>query len=169
MSGEAQTDVEPRQAGGRLTYLLFLAGIVAVATGYTVMAFGMEWRVESGQIGPGFFPRLIGLTIIAFCLVAAARVVVRRSGEEAEAEGPAERNPGIVVLAAAISALFLVTFEWLGALLSCILFLILLLSVVNRGRHVTNVAVSLALPIGLYLLFEVLLDAGLPEGLVLPL
>jgi hypothetical protein len=32
-----------------------------------------------------------------------------------------------------------------------------------------NAAVSVLVPVGLYLLFEVLLDAGLPPGVVLPL
>jgi putative tricarboxylic transport membrane protein len=47
-----------------------------------------------------------------------------------------------------------------------VLFLGGMLTFVNRGRHVANAILSVAVPLGLYLLFEVLLDTGLPEGLV---
>ncbi|MGH3344154.1 MAG: tripartite tricarboxylate transporter TctB family protein [Carbonactinosporaceae bacterium] len=164
-------------SGGRAwprTHLLFLGSLTLLAAGYTAMAFGMDWRVESGLIGPGFFPRQVGAVTIFCCAVAIVRVLhggVGRGGRGAEASaGEGEtRYPAVTMVAVAAMVLFIVFFEALGALLSSVLFLVLLLSVVNRGQHRRNLLVSVALPVGLYLLFEVLLEAGLPAGLVLPL
>ncbi|MGH3342093.1 MAG: tripartite tricarboxylate transporter TctB family protein [Carbonactinosporaceae bacterium] len=166
-----------RRPSPPVTYLLFLGVLLLLAAGYTAMAFAMDWRVESGVIGPGFFPRLVGAATIVCCVVAMV-LGLRGSAEggdevpaRAEADGGdgATRDPGVTLVAVAAMVVFLVFFEVLGALLSSVLFLVLLLSVVNRGQHRTNLLVSAALPIGLHLLFEVLLDAGLPPGLILPL
>jgi putative tricarboxylic transport membrane protein len=40
------------------------------------------------------------------------------------------------------------------------------LMLLDRGHPVVNVAVATLLPLGLYLLFERLLDADLPSGLL---
>ncbi|HEX2176805.1 MAG TPA: tripartite tricarboxylate transporter TctB family protein [Nocardioidaceae bacterium] len=164
-----------------VTRLLFLLFLLLSAIAYTVMAFGMEWRSGSGQIGPGFFPRIVGVVTILGILAIAVRVLTTRSessssgstvdaDEEAELgiEGDGRTDAWVTLLAVGCMVVFYVVFEPLGALLASVLFLALLLSVVNRGHHRVNVAVSLLVPGGMFLLFDVLLDAGLPPGLVLP-
>ena len=167
-------------AGGLLsTRLLFLYALTVLAVAYTVMAFGMEWRVERGQIGPGFFPRLVGGAAVVGCLLAIVRAVRGRRlspasppGRPGAAEGPpAEAGGGgtdawATTVTVGCMALLFVLFEPLGALLTSVLFLGGVLTLVNRGRHVANAILSVGVPLGLYLLFEVLLDTGLPEGLV---
>jgi hypothetical protein len=56
----------------------------------------------------------------------------------------------------------------LGAILACALFMFGLSRLLGRGRVIPDLAVSLLVPLALYLLFEVGLNAGLPKG-VLPL
>ena len=49
---------------------LFLAVLLVVLAVYTEMAFELEWRTAAGRIGPGFFPRIIGiLSLILWSLV----------------------------------------------------------------------------------------------------
>jgi putative tricarboxylic transport membrane protein len=163
-----------------VTRLLFLLFLLLLAIAYTVMAFGMEWRSGNGQIGPGFFPRIVGVVTILGILAIAVRVLTSRSAsssestvdadEEAELgiEGDGRTDAWVTLLAVGCMVVFYVVFEPLGALLASVLFLGLLLSVVNRGRHRVNVAVSVLVPGAMFLLFDVLLDAGLPPGLVLP-
>jgi putative tricarboxylic transport membrane protein len=55
----------------------------------------------------------------------------------------------------------------LGAIVSSAVFLLAMLFLLNRRHVLLNVAVALGLPLALYLLFQTLLNAGLPEG-VLP-
>lgn len=169
------------RAGLPVTQLLFLLFLTGVAAAYTWMAFDLDWRLGNGQIGPGFFPRIVGVVSVVGCLVVIARVLLGASGsassastadadEEAELgiEGDGRTDAWIPTVTVACMVLCYVVFETLGALLASVLFLALLLSVVNRGRHLQNALVSVFVPVALYLLFEVLLDSGLPPGLVLP-
>ena len=57
-------------------------------------------------------------------------------------------------------------FNPLGMIVTCALFLAATLFLLNRGRTITNVAVSLGFPVLLYLLFQTLLNAGLPDGIL---
>jgi putative tricarboxylic transport membrane protein len=162
-----------------VTRLLFLLTLTLLATVYTVMAFGMEWRVQAGQIGPGFFPRLVGGATVVGCLLAIVGCLRTREASSRAPDGEGDRDvstgggsgrePWVTVVALVCMVLFYAVFEVLGALLSSVLFLGLLLTIVNRGHHKLNAGVALLVPVGLYLLFEVALDAGLPPGLVLPL
>ncbi len=169
------------RTGVPVTRLLFLVVITVVAAAYTVMAFDLEWRINNGQIGPGFFPRIVGALTVAGCLVAIARMLLGGSGssssvstadadEEAELgiEGDGRTDAWVTAVAVGCMVLCYLVFEPLGALLASVLFLALLLTLVNRGHHLQNTLVSILVPVGLYLLFEVLLDSGLPPGLVLP-
>src|SRR3990170_4271123 len=157
------------------TRLLFLYTLTVLAVAYTVMAFGMEWRVERGQIGPGFFPRLVGGAAVIGCLVAIVRAMRGRRlspdspvDEEGQPDETAAGGTDAWAPAATVGcmALLFLLFEPLGALLSSVLFLGGVLTFVNRGHQVANAVLSVGVPLGLYLLFEVLLDTGLPEGLV---
>jgi putative tricarboxylic transport membrane protein len=186
-AGSAPDEVPPATAGAAnttrregvlSTRMAFLVSLTLLAVAYTVMAFGMEWRDDSGQIGPGFFPRLVGMATVLGCLVAIARAALGAApGAAVDADGEPETDaqavggtqPWATVVAIALMVVFYLTFEPLGALLSSVLFLALMLSIVNRGHHLLNAVAAVAVPVGLYLLFEVMLDAGLPEGLVLPL
>jgi putative tricarboxylic transport membrane protein len=167
----------PRVAAGSLlsTRLLFLYALTVLALAYTVMAFGMEWRVERGQIGPGFFPRLVGGAAVIGCLVAIVRAMRGRQlspdspvDEEGQPEEVGGGGTDAWATAATVGcmALLFFLFEPLGALLTSVLFLGGVLTFVNRGHHVGNAILSVAVPLGLYLVFEVALQTGLPEGLV---
>ena len=166
------------------TRLVFLASLTVLAAAYTLMAFDMEWRIQSGQIGPGFFPRFVGVGTVVGCLVAIALTLSGRGAtasspdpaEDADFEVPAavedgddRTAPWTTALVIGCAVIYFVFFEPLGALLGSVVFLALSLTIVNRGHHRMNAAVSILLPVGLYLLFEVFLKAGLPPGVVLPL
>jgi putative tricarboxylic transport membrane protein len=69
----------------------------------------------------------------------------------------------VMVVAAAV---FVLTLVALGAIVSSALFLFLMLWLLNRSHLVLNIAISLGLPLGLYLLFQSLLNAGLPNGIL---
>ena len=178
--GTAQPTEERRRAVP-VTRALFLLALTVVAAAYAVMAFDLEWRLQGGQIGPGFFPRFVGGLTLLGCLAALARVLLGSAGpsssastadadEEAELgiEGDGRTDAWVPVVTVGCMVVCYAVFELLGALLASVLFLALLLTVVNRGRHLQNALVSILVPVGLYLLFEVLLDSGLPSGLVLP-
>ena len=153
---------------------LFLAVVLVVLAVYTQMAFDLEWMTKAGRIGPGFFPRIIGglavlLTLIA--LVASLRAGVADDedevgGDEEAGEADLGRHPWPLVLVLLASAALLLLFTSLGMIITCALFLAATLFLLNRGHTITNIAVSLGVPVVTYLLFQTLLNAGLPEGIL---
>ncbi len=153
---------------------LFLAVLLVVLAIYTQMAFDLEWMTVAGRIGPGFFPRIIGGLAILFTLIALVASLRSGSvddedevgGDEESGEADLGRHPKPLLLVILASVVLLLLFTSLGMIITCALFLAATLFLLNRGHTVTNVAVSLAVPVVTYVLFQTLLNAGLPEGIL---
>lgn len=142
----------------------FLVAILGAALAYTTAAFtDLTFLTVSGRLGPGFFPRVIGVLLVLACLYNLV-VLARPSGPEAgEHEGGDWRITATVV---ALSAGFVALLEVLGGLVAMVLFLFAALSVLNRGRLAQNLIISLLLPAAVHLLFVVWLKASIPTGLI---
>jgi putative tricarboxylic transport membrane protein len=175
-TGHAPASAEQRQDGTRWRATgrtVFFGVLLVVLVGYLKMAFDLEWRTQAGRIGPGFFPRIIGVLSVAITLWAFVQSLRPGVGDEEEGfeedelgEGDLGRHPLPVIVTAAASALFLVTLNTLGAIISGAVFLFGMLWLLNRGHWVTNTVVSIGVPLALYLLFQTALNAGLPGGLL---
>lgn len=161
-----------RVAGWVRPKTVFLALLLVVLAVYTEMAFELSWRTQAGRIGPGFFPRIVGLgglAITLWALVSAFRSpeddeVVALEDEVGEADlGKHPRLLAIMVLASGIFAATLVS---VGTIISSAVFLAVMLSLLNRGRHLANAGVAISIPVVMYLLLQTLLNAGLPEGIL---
>jgi putative tricarboxylic transport membrane protein len=152
---------------------VFFGILLVVLAVYFQLALGMEWRTAAGRIGPGFFPRIIGGIGIVLTLVALAGSVRRTdpaadTGQETDA-GAADlgRHPGTMAIVVAASAALAAAFTLLGAVVAGALFLLGCLWLLNREHPVLNAVLAIGMATGLYLLFQTLLNAGLPAG-VLP-
>lgn len=169
-------DTRREQRAGRqwrpTSRTVFFGVLLVVLAVYTEIAFGMAWITDGGRIGPGFFPRIVGVLGVAITL--AALVNSLRPGvtadeaslEDEVGEGDLGRHPVPLLLTVALSAIFLVTLTSLGAIISSAIFMIGMLWYLNRGRWVMNIVLSIAVPVGMYLLFQTALNAGLPEGIL---
>lgn len=164
-------------SGGRVVRWTAAASFYTVLTGffafYAAQAFHLEWNTTAGRIGPGFFPRIIGVLGVALGAAALARSVLRPPSAPPDEDG-AEGEPGSGAgryLAPLLA--MLVTFPILaavlmplGAVLTSALVLAVLLGHLNRGHLVANAVLTVAVPVGMYAGFDLLLDAGLPAGLL---
>jgi hypothetical protein len=145
---------------------VFFAILLVVLAGYVQLAFGMEWRTTAGRIGPGFFPRIIGGIGVVLTLVALVRSL-RRVEPDTEVDGPdLGRHPRTMAIVVAASAALAAAFTVLGALVAGALFLLGCLWLLNREHPVLNAVLGIGLSVGLYLLFQTLLNAGLPAGIL---
>lgn len=147
---------------------VFLGVLIVVMAAYTQLAMGMEWRTQAGRIGPGFFPRIVGLATIACCVVAAVQSLRPATEEDEQDDVPLGRHPKAMLQFTGAAVVFLLLLVPLGAIVAAAAFLLVTLTLLDRGHLVRNVAISVLLPAGMYLLFQVGLNAGLPSG-VLPL
>lgn len=141
----------------------FLAGVLLLAGGYTWLAFAELTLLSSaGRLGPGFFPRIIGVALMVLCAWSLGAELLGGARERVSAHWRA------AVVLALLCGAFVAALDVLGALLSMILFMAAALAVFNRGRWLQNALLALLLPGGLYLLFKVWLNAGVPRGMLLP-
>jgi putative tricarboxylic transport membrane protein len=157
-----------RRLGARRLFLGVLAGVLA---GYTVLSWNLAWQTPSGQIGPGFFPRLIGVAALVLCLVAIWR---HESGDsprardgEAATSDTSPAHPYLLAGVVGACGGFFVLMAMAGALVGGVVFLSCALMLLNPGREqvVVNAALGVGLPLALYLLFDGILHAPLPAGI----
>ena len=185
-AGSASVGPPDRGGGWRVVPLTVFLGVLAlILVGYTVMAFDLEWRTQAGRIGPGFFPRIVGCLALLLCIVSAvlsmrrppdrvdepaSAAEVARSQVEVDATDHVQpdlgRHPLVLVVIGAAAAMFYLLFLTLGAVVTSALFLLVTLGFLDREHPWRVVAVSLLVPIGLYLLFQEALNAGLPAGIL---
>lgn len=150
----------------------FFGVVLVIFLAYTEMAFQMDWITGSGRIGPGFFPRIVGSLAVLIALFAIVDSLRREADEDSgfdedeSGEGDLGHHPLALCIAIGGSAVFLFTLTSLGAIISSTVFMLGLLAYLNRGRWLTNVALSVLVPLGMYLLFQTALNAGLPSGLL---
>ena len=179
MTATSQPAVSEPRSGRDVNWpkLTFFGVLLLAFAVYTEMAMGMEWRTAAGRIGPGFFPRILGLTAIAVIVVAGVREIFSRPDDETTdeveaAEEAAEpdlgRHPLALVAFVVAAAVFVALFGVLGAALAGVLFLGVTLWFLDREHHVRAVIIAVAVPVLLYLALQVGLDVGLPQG-ILPL
>jgi putative tricarboxylic transport membrane protein len=143
---------------------LFSGAFLAFALAYTLLAFSLPMMVESKQIGPGFFPRILGGMLIAASLYALVRDFREPADDEASSD-----YWRTVALVTAIMVAFVAMLSIVGALVAMVLFMFVTLYVLNREGMITNVLLSILLPVSLYLLFDVWLNTTLPRGIIFAL
>jgi putative tricarboxylic transport membrane protein len=136
----------------------FTAAILCAAALYAYWAFAdLSFLSSTGRLGPGFFPRIVGLLLIVVCVLTLAGDLKKR-----RAEGGLSSFWWITLVVAALSGAFVLSLEILGGPLAMIVYMLVALSVLNRGKIVQNVAISLGLPLALFLLFDRWLNASMP-------
>jgi putative tricarboxylic transport membrane protein len=143
----------------------FTAAILCAAALYSYWAFAdLSFLSSTGRLGPGFFPRIVGLILIVVCVLTLAGDLRDRC-----VEGGLSNYWRITVVVAALSGVFILLLEFLGGPLAMGIYLLVTLSVLNPGRSMQNVAISIGLPLALFLLFERWLNASIPpDALGLP-
>lgn len=142
--------------------LAFTAAILCLALFYTYWAFAeLSFLSSTGRLGPGFFPRIIGLALIVVCIFTIAGDLKQRHGATMLSS-----FWGITVVLAGLSGAFVLVLNVLGGPLAMVVYLLATLSVLNGGRMPQNIAVSIGFPIALFLLFDVWLNASMPAGVL---
>ncbi len=140
----------------------FILAVLFVAASYTFVAFrDLSYLSSAGRLGPGFFPRIIGASLVALCLY--SLYADRKREHAGDAASPYGRTAVVVGL---LSALFVALLDVLGGLLSMIAFMAAALAFLNPGRRLQNGLLAVLLPLGVYLMFRVWLNAAVPRGML---
>lgn len=144
----------------RAMRIAFYLALLAGGALYARVAFAeLDFLTRSGRPGPGFFPRIIGASLIAATLW--ALLDSPRASERGIGVGGSLRDlVPLLALAIGYAALLRLT-GWFPATFA---FLAAALSFLNRGRHIQNASIAVGAPIGIYILFDRLLNASMPPA-----
>lgn len=144
----------------RLFFYIFL---LVVAICYTYIAFAdLSFLTNRGGMGPGFFPRILGVAILAS--LAVAIYLDTKNGKFLYIPLSNEyKDVGILSL---FSLVFVVMLMFLGYLIAVPIYIGSTLFYFNRGGYVINSLIVLGLPTSIYFLFGEILNASLPLGVI---
>jgi putative tricarboxylic transport membrane protein len=151
--------------------ILFLLALLGAAIFYTYTAFAdLNFMTRTGRLGPGFFPRLVGLGMVGMTLWAILdalrdRARVAAGGAPGADDAPPGRWRDFVTLLALVLG-YAVLIRLFGGYVSTILYLGAALLIFNPGRWVQNGLVALIFPTVVYVLFDRVLNANMPPALI---
>lgn len=142
--------------------IAFLIVLLAGAIFYSYIAFvDLGFLSRTGRLGPGFFPRIIGVSMIITTLWAIADELRRG---EISADGDVQTWRDVLTLMA-LAVGYAVLIRLFGGFVATFLFLLVTLSVLNRGQLIKNAAIAVIVPSLVYLLFDRVLNASMPPAL----
>lgn len=144
--------------------ILLLAGVYFWATAQIP-------TLEIGDpLGPKAFPRLLGIGLLLCAAMLLGEMIRDRKvvkeptpKEELNSERAAAK---IVAGATVFTAIFFVSFETAGYILSVTTYLLIMFCYFNRKRWTTNILTAAIYGIGSYLIFTKALGVTLPHGLL---
>ncbi|WP_163269464.1 tripartite tricarboxylate transporter TctB family protein [Chelativorans alearense] len=146
--------------------MIFFVVILATGLMYSYLAFtDLDFLTTTGRLGPGFFPRVIGTLMVVFTIWS---MIAELRPSAAEGRSDVGGYAGQVALIMSLGVAYVLSLGLVGGIPATVIFLFVTLSVLNRDRLLQNGLVALLVPGAIYVLFDRLLNAAIPEG-VLPL
>ncbi|MFK7893775.1 MAG: tripartite tricarboxylate transporter TctB family protein [Granulosicoccus sp.] len=147
--------------------IAFTLVLLAGAIFYSYIAFSdLSFMTRTGRLGPGFFPRVIGVAAIIMMIWA----LIDELRKQIPSYNDENHHFGDVALLIALALGYAVLLRFFGGFVATIIFLAITLFFLNPGQHLKNLAVSVLVPVAVYLLFDKLLNANMPPALfALPL
>lgn len=154
--------------------LLFSAATFVFSIAFTLYGIAtLDLYDINHRPGPGYFPLILGVLLL---ITTSANVykdfkILKRLKSDQELNDvvrkakQAHYAKDTVVIIACLSFLIF-TLNILGAIISMVLFCLAFLAYFNRGKYRQNLIYSIVFPASVYLLFDVWLQAGLPDGLL---
>jgi len=134
-----------------------------------LLLFGLGGALEArrltlgtaGNPGPGFFPFWLA---VGLCAVGTTLLLVRPAAAPLLV-APSERlRSSKVLLALAASAVYAFALPLLGFVVSTFLFLLVMLTAIERRRWISSLAIAAASAAACHVLFKTWLDVQLPGG-----
>ncbi|MDB4053154.1 tripartite tricarboxylate transporter TctB family protein [Octadecabacter sp.] len=141
--------------------LAFMFVVLAGAIFYSYVAFiDLSFLSRTGRLGPGFFPRLVGVSAVVMTIWVIVDLLRDQRPEEDDAS-----SWGDVVKLMVLALAYAVLLRLFGGFIATVIYLAMTLTVMNRDKYLQNVILSLTFPAGVYLLFDKLLNANMPPAL----
>lgn len=142
---------------------LFAGCLLAACVGLGWMAWGLEAPFSYEPVGPRAYPLLLLVLLAAGALLLVIKPTLE-SGSNVEASLPPVMIPKLL-LCLALLLMLAALFERLGFVLTSVAFAYGM-SRLFGGRNLQSIIAALVLGLGLYFLFDRILDVPLPLGVL---
>ncbi len=140
--------------------------IVLIFSGFVIEE---SWRMpqQSGTFGPGvgFLPFWLGVLMAILSILLIATAWRRPADLTKKAIYPGRQARIAIVLVLIGLAVYILLLELLGFLVDTMLFAAFLLGVVMRERWKMALLIAMMTSIGLYIIFQKLLEVNLPKNM----
>lgn len=146
-----------KQADLVAAVILLLIGIyVSIeVSGYT--------KIASLDIGPAFFPRVLGVLLIVFAILLAGQAMKKNDQTQA-----VFINRNLMIVFGLVAA-FAVAFNFLGFIITSVVLLTVLMRLMGAESWKKAILVSIITTIVIYGVFHTFLNVPLPLGILEPL
>lgn len=132
---------------------------------YTIMSFDLTF-IDNGRPGAGFFPTILGLLLVVLTGRSLIAAFKERAGEKNFGVPVYSKDVLVLIISIAILTALL---KVLGGLICMILFVFVILFLFNKGKYLQNTLISIIVPVAIFILFELWLNAGIPQGILDPI
>jgi len=151
-----------------------ILGFTLVLAGVYFWATAQIPTLELGDpLGPKAFPRMLGVGLLLGAAMLLIEIIrnsakARLSAEQGvkSTEPKWDRHHWLVVAIAVWTAIYIVSFEPLGFIISTAVYLLVLTAYFNRGRWLMNVLTSVLFAAISYFMFTKLLGVNLTPGIL---
>lgn len=167
MSSPASTDPDPPplRARSRLAAADAIVSALFLMLGVYI-AFASVTRYQAfsqGQVGPGVLPLLIGATMILTSGLVLIRLW-RAQAAATDADMPTAPELARVAKLLALMVACVTAMPMVGAIVTLGLFVLVETALIEKRGWLLSVMTAVAIPLLLYVFFEVLLGVPLPAG-----
>jgi putative tricarboxylic transport membrane protein len=157
-----------RRADYIIGLILILLGIFIYFSSISIPVMAIVEK--TGMVNSRLFPKLCAISLVVFSIIMILENYLRTSKREETAKSrEAKEKIGSMrlVVAAALTFLYLITYQYLGHLVSSFIFISGFMYFLNTRNPFLLVGVPAAISLLIYVIFKILLGVPLPTGIML--
>ncbi len=127
-----------------------------------------SYRLNIGTLhnpGPGFYPLVVGLTLLLFSFILLfSSIFLEKEGLTEKTEE--KSNKKNILLIVFLLLLYAIVYEYLGFIVSTLLFIICILKIIERKKWLVAISFAIFTAAISYMVFNLWLNANLPKGIL---
>jgi putative tricarboxylic transport membrane protein len=157
-----------RRADYIIGLILIALGIFIYFSSYSIPVMAIVEK--TGMVNSRFFPKLCAISLIVFSVIMILENYIVTHNQKEKLKGQDERKETIgsirLFVAAALTFMYLVTYQYLGHLVSSFIFIFIFMYFLSTRNLFLLISVPAAISFLIYAVFKILLVVPLPTGII---
>lgn len=148
--------------------ILILLGIFIYFSSYSIPVMAIVEK--TGMVNSRFFPKLCAISLIVFSILMILENYILTHKKEKKLKDQDDKKEEIdgirLIVAAALSFMYLITYQYLGHLVSSFIFISVFMYFLSTRNLFLLISVPAAISFLIYAVFKILLGVPLPKGII---